>query len=139
MNEDGEFEPVPKAPSHYHGDTVRALFLTAAVIIFVTRFIGAELPFSTGAQMLLILTLVILAGLTNPAQKMIHYANMLVSIAGVLTFSGLAFSRIENTEELLSGGGLVVLIALVFLAVLYYATRTVRGLSTPHIQMPSED
>lgn len=139
MNEDGEFEPVPHAPSHYHGDTVRGLFLTAAVLIFATRFIGAELPFTTSAQMLLILTLVITAGITNPAQKVIHYVNMLVSIAGVLTFGGLAFSRIETTEVLFSGSGLVVIIALVFLTALYFATRTVRGLSVPHVKVPFRD
>ena len=139
MNEEGEFEPVPHAPSHYHGDTVRGLFLVAAVLIFTTRFIGTELPFTFGAQMLLILTLVITAGITNPVQKAIHYVNMLVSIAGTLTFGGLAFSRIETTEALFSGEGVVVLIALIFLSALYFSTRTVRGLSVPHIKMPSED
>ena len=139
MNEEGEFEPVPHAPSHYHGDTVRGLFLVAAVLIFTTRFIGTELPFTFGAQMLLILTLVITAGITNPVQKAIHYVNMLVSIAGTLTFGGLAFSRIETTEALFSGEGVVVLIALIFLSALYFSTRTVRGLSVPHIRMPSED
>lgn len=118
---------------HYHGDMVRALFLTAAVLVFATRFVGTALPFSTGAQMLLILVLVITAGITNPAQKMIHYVNMLVSIAAALTFAGLAFSRIETTETLFSAEGLVVLIALIFLAALYFATRTVRGLSVPHV------
>ena len=136
MNEDGEIAYVaPAPPRHYHGDTVRILFLLAAGFIFATRFVGTELPFSFGAIMLLILTLVIAAGITNPAQKWIHYVNMLVSIAGVLTFGGLAFSRIETAEQLFSGNGLVVLIAALFLAALYFATRTVRGLSVPHIDM----
>lgn len=139
MNEDGEFDPTPLAPAHYHGDTVRGLFLMAAVLVFMTRFIGTGLPFTSGAQMLLILTLVITAGITNPAQRWIHYVNMLVSIAGVLTFGGLAFSRIETTEALFSGQGLVVVIALVFLAALYFATRTVRGMSVPHIDMTPKE
>jgi len=139
MTEDGEFEPAPQTPSHYHGDTVRGLFLLAAVLVFMTRFIGTGLPFTPAAQMLLILTLVIVAGITNPAQRFIHYVNMLVSIAGVITFGGLAFTRIATTEELFSPEGLVVVIALVFLSALYLATRTVRGLSVPHIKMPSEN
>lgn len=137
MNEDGEFDPVPLGPTHYHGDTVRGLFLMAAVLIFATRFIGTALPFTFGAQMLLILTLVITAGITNPAQKAIHYVNMLVSIAGTLTFGGLAFSRIETTEALFSGEGLIVVIAFIFLAALYFSTRTVRGLSVPHVNIGS--
>lgn len=137
MNEDGEFEPVPQAPTHYHGDTVRGIFLVAAVLIFATRFIGTELPFTFGAQMLLILTLVITAGITNPAQKTIHYVNMLVSVAGTLTFGGLAFSRIETSEALFSSEGLIVLIAFLFLAALYFSTRTVRGLSVPHVRIGS--
>lgn len=139
MNEEGEFEPVPQPPTHYHGDMVRALFLTAAVLIFATRFIGTELPFTFGAQMLLILTLVITAGITNPVQRAIHYVNMLVSIAGTLTFGGLAFSRIETSEALFSGEGIVVVIAFIFLASLYFSTRTVRGFSVPHINLTSED
>ncbi len=137
MNEEGEFEPVPQGPTHYHGDAVRALFLTAAALVFATRFIGTELPFTFGAQMLLILTLVITAGITNPAQKAIHYVNMLVSVAGTLTFGSLAFSRIETSEALFSGEGLIVLIAFLFLAALYFSTRTVRGLSVPHVRIGS--
>lgn len=139
MNEEGDFDPVPQTPTHYHGDTVRGLFLTVAVLVFTTRFIGTELPFTFGAQMLLILTLVITAGITSPAQKIIHYVNMLVSIAGTLTFGGLAFSRIETTEALFSGEGVVVLIALIFLSALYFSTRTVRGFSVPHIDMTPDE
>ncbi len=135
MNEDGEFEPVPTGPSHYHGDTVRALFLLCAGLIFATRFVGNELPFTFGAIMLLILVLVIAAGITNPVQRLIHYGNMFLSIAGVLTFGGLAFSRIDTSAELFGGDGLVALIAFLFLAALYFATRTVRGLSVPHVPM----
>lgn len=137
MNEEGEFEPVPQAPSHYHGDTVRVLFLIAAGLLFMTRFVGNDLPFTFGAIMLLILTLVIAAGITNPAQKLIHYANLFLSVAGVLTFGGLTFARIDTAEQLLSGDGTIALLALVFLAALYFATRTVRGLSVPHINITS--
>jgi len=135
MNEDGEFEPVPPTrASHYHGDTVRILFLVAAVLVFITKFASSAPIFSFGAMMLLILTLVIAAGITNPAQKWIHNVNMFISIAGVLTFGWLSFSRIETAQELFSGTGLVAGIALIFLAALYFSTRTVRGFSVPHIE-----
>ena len=133
MNEDGEITPRPSnRPSHYHGDLVRGLFLAAAVLVFITKFVEDAPTFSFGAMMLLILTLVIAAGITNPAQKWIHSVNMLISIAGVLTFGWLSTSRIETAPELFSGAGLVVIIALIFVAALYFSTRTVRGYSVPH-------
>lgn len=135
MNEDGDFIPfVPARTTHYHGDVVRALFLTNAILIFATKFVAETPMFSFGAMMLLILTLVIAAGITNPAQRWIHTVNMLVSIAGVLTFAWLSFSRIESAAQLLSGDGLLAIIALLFLASLYLATRTVRGYAVPHIE-----
>lgn len=126
-------------PTHYHGDTVRILFLSAAGLIFATRFIGNELPFSFGAIMLLILALVIAAGITNPAQKWIHTVNMLLAIAGTITFGSIAFSRIDAAEKLFSGDGLVAAISFIFLASLYFATRTVRGLSVAHIDITPEN
>lgn len=125
-------------PTHYHGDTVRILFLSAAALIFATRFVGNELPFSFGAIMLLILALVIAAGITNPAQRWIHTVNMLLSIAGTITFGSIAFSRIDAAEKLFSGDGLVAVISFLFLAALYFATRTVRGLSVPHVDITPE-
>lgn len=101
----------------------------------MTQFVGNELPFSFGAIMLLILALVIAAGITNPVQRSIHYINLFLSIAGVLTFGGLTFSRIESSEQLFTGDGIMVLIALLFLTSLYYVTRTVRGLALPHIDI----
>lgn len=135
MNEDGEFIPLrPAQESHYHGDTVRILFLANAVLIFASKFVSATPTFSFAAMMLLILTLVIAAGITNPAQRWIHMVNMLVSIAGVVTFGWLSFSRIGSAAELFSSDGLLAVIALVFLASLYLATRTVRGYSVPHVE-----
>lgn len=132
MNEDGEITPLPERPDHYHGDTVRVLFVAAALLVFAIKFVNPTFAF--GPMMLLILTLVIAAGITNPVQKWIHSVNMAIAIAGVLTFGWLAFSRIESTEELFSGQGLFAILALVFLAALYFATRTVRGFSVPHLE-----
>jgi len=140
MSEDLEYSNTEEPrPTHYHGDTVRILFLLASGFIFATRFVGNELPFSFGAIMMLILALVIAAGITNPAQRWIHTANMILAIAGTITFGSIAFSRIDTLEKLFSGDGLVVLITLLFLSALYFATRTVRGLSVPHIDVTAEN
>jgi len=135
MNEDGEIKTeAPVLKRHYYGDTVRVLFVAAAVLIFATKFVAPTASFSFGPLMLLVLTLVIAAGITNPVQKWIHTVNTMIAIAGVLTFGWLSFSRLETTSDLFSGTGLVAVIALIFLAALYYATSTVRGFSVPHVE-----
>lgn len=126
---------VPVRKQHYHGDIVRVLFVGAAVLIFLTRFIGTALPFTTFAQMLLILSLVIAAGITNPVTKWIHFVNILLATAGTLTFASLSFSRIETGRELMSSEGMIAVIAIVFITALYFATRTYRGLSVPHSEL----
>jgi len=64
--------------------------------------------------------------------------NAVIAIAGVLTFSWLSFSRLQTTSDLFSGTGLVAVIALIFLAALYYATSTVRRFSVPHVEQIRE-
>ncbi|MBU2103582.1 hypothetical protein KKD81_02005 [Patescibacteria group bacterium] len=123
-----------KAPSHYHGDVVRALFVAAAVLIFLTQFIGTSLPFSTGGIMFLIVCLVISAGITNPAQQWIHWVNVFISIIGFILFGGIALTRINSSIELLSQNTLVALLTLVFISTLYLGTRTLRGLMVSHVE-----
>ena len=122
-----------RAPSHYHGDIVRGLFVAASILIFLTQFIGTALPFSTGAVMFFILCLVVSAGITNPVQQWIHWVNVLISVTGLLLFGGLALSRINNNIDLISQNSLVAILALLFMGTLYLGTRTLRGFMVPHV------
>jgi len=134
MSEDEGFDPRREIRVvHYHGDTVRILFIGAALLVFLTQFIGTKLPFSTGGLMFIIVVLVVAAGITNPVQKWIHWVNIVISIIGLTIFGGLALSRASADASVFSESGLVALLAILFVAALYLGTRTVRGLMVPHI------
>ncbi len=123
--------------SHYYGDVVRGLFITGAVLCFLTQFFGTRLPFSPGALMLIIIVLVIAAGITNPVQHWIHWVNVVIASLGLLLFGGLALARLHSAADVFSQNGIVAVIAVVFLAALYYGTSTVRGILVPHVD-PNE-
>ena len=135
MSSDSIYDPSKeRRPSHYHGDVVRALFIGAAILIFLTQFIGTALPFSTGGIMFLIVCLVISAGITNPAQQWIHWVNILISITGFILFGSIALNRLSTDIDLISRNTLVALLTLIFITTLYLGTRTLRGLMVPHIE-----
>lgn len=112
---------------HYHGDTVRVLFVVASGLMFLAELIDGRLPFTSGAMILMIILLVVAAGITNPIQVWIHWVNLSFSLVGLMLFGGAALNRFRSdapfTESLLMGT-----LAAIFLVSLYLATRTVRGL-----------
>lgn len=128
-----------KRPSHYHGDMVRALFITEAVLIFLTRFIGTQMPFSTGGLMMVIIILIIAAGITNPVQQWIHWLNVGIAALGLLLFGGIALARLQSAADLVTHNGLVAIIAMSFIASLYFTTATVRGMLVPHVDPDEEE
>ena len=123
----------PRGPRHYHGDTVRVLFVINALLVFLTQYVGTRLPFSTMLLMLIIVTLVVAAGITNPAQRWIHWVNVIIAALGLLVFGGLSLSRIDAAGGIFETKGLIAMIAVLFLATLYYATSTIRGMLVPHV------
>jgi len=117
----------PKAPAHYYGDVVRALFLAAAIFMFIAGFTATKLPLPTAVSIFWIIVLVLIAGLTNPVQRGVQWINVIISILGVLVFGGDAFNTFESFGELFTSGFFIALITLTFLVALYFATRTLRA------------
>jgi len=115
---------------HYHGDEVRALFVISALVLIVAQSTGAELPLSTFGAVLVAVTLVIAAGITNPAQGWIHWVNAFLAMFGTLLFGTTA---IEHYRAGLSffDSAFVFIEALTILSLiaLYFTTRTIRGFS----------
>lgn len=141
MSSDTPYIPgneAPKPRKHYHGDTVRLLFVINALFVFLTQYVGTKLPFSSFLLMLIIVTLVVAAGITNPAQRWIHWVNMIVATLGLLIFGGFALSKVVDGGGIFETKGLIAMIAILFLASLYYATSTVRGMHVRHVD-PDED
>lgn len=126
-NEDGE--PLVHSPqiAHYHGDYVRMLFVVAAILMLVMQFTGDNLPLTPPALIVFVAVLVIAAGITSPAQRLIHWVNLLLSFLGLALFGSIATARLHSIADFFTHDGIAGVIALVFLCALYLATRTVRG------------
>lgn len=126
MSEDIPLAPEHEGPSHYYGDTVRILFVIAAALLFVSQFIGT--PFLTiGAALIIAVLLVVAAGLTNPVQTSIHFVNAVLSGVCLVLFGSIAVTRFHETDSLLGGTAIVILLVLVFLFALYSSIKTLRG------------
>jgi hypothetical protein len=114
---------------HYHGDAVRALFFLAALILIIAQSTGAELPLSTGLTVMTAAVLVVAAGITNPAQRWIHWVNAALAVLGVVVFGTTVVER-YRTGTGTSGPTFIFLeaLALLSLIALYFVVRTIRGL-----------
>lgn len=126
MSEDLPFIQKEHGPSHYYGDIVRALFVTAAVLILLAQVTGTAF-LTAPAALLAALILVVSAGLTNPVQVWIQWTNTVVAALGLLISGNLVLNRYES-GELFTDGIIILLTCIVFLVALYYSTRTLRGI-----------
>ncbi len=126
MSEDVPLAPLPLGPSHYYGDTVRILFVVAAVLLLASQFIGS--PFLTPiAALVLAVVLVIMAGLTNPVQIWVQWANVILSGICLFLFGSMSLTRYKETGDIFGGNFIILLLTVVFILALYLATRTLRG------------
>ncbi len=126
---------IPSSPfahrriAHYHGDIVRILFLASALIMLAAQTTGTSLPFSTIQVVIFAVILVILAGVTNPAQAWIHYLNEVVAVFGAVRFGITAIEEYQGRQNLLDPQYLYVeVLALLFFIAVYFATKTIRGI-----------
>jgi len=130
-NGGGEFSkvvPQRHEIQHYHGDSVRVLFFISAIVLIVAQSTGAELPLSTFPTVVLAVVLVVVAGVTNPAQSGIHWLNALIAIAGTLLFGTSAIDHYRAGSSIFdSSFAYIEALALLFLVALYFTVRTIRG------------
>lgn len=125
----GEIVPPRREIPHYHGDGVRVLFVVAAVVLIVAQSTGAELPLSTLGTVVSAVMLVIAAGITNPMQYGIHWANALIAIVGTLLFGTTAVDNYRAGMSLFDPSFVYVeALALLSLIALYFTTATIRGI-----------
>ncbi len=125
----GEHIPRRHEIPHYHGDGVRVLFVISAVLLIVAQSTGAELPLSTFGTVIAAVVLVIAAGITNPAQFGIHWANAFLAMFGVLIFGTTAVNHYRAGASFFDSSFVYVeALAILSLIALYFTTRTVRGL-----------
>lgn len=121
---------VPQARDipHYHGDSVRGLFVVSAIVLIVAKSTGAALPLSTLTTVAAAILLVVAAGITNPAQFWIHWINTALSMGGTVLFGVTAIRQYRTGANIFDISFIYVeALALLFLVALYFTTRTVRG------------
>lgn len=125
----GESVPPRREIPHYHGDAVRVLFVVSAALLIVAKSTGADLPLSTFATVVSAVILVVAAGITNPAQFWIHWANALLAAYGTILFGMTAVDNYRAGTRVLDSSFLYIeALALLSLVALYFTTRTVRGI-----------
>jgi hypothetical protein len=126
--ETGEGVPPRHVTPHYHGDNVRALFFVSALVLIVAQSTGADLPLSTIGSVIAAVILVIAAGITNPAQRGIHWFNAILSIIGVLVFGTSAVTHYRAGQSIFDPSFTYIeALALLSLVALYFTTRTIRS------------
>lgn len=126
----GERIPSHREIPHYHGDEARVLFVVGAIILIVAQSTGADLPLSTISSVASAVLLVIAAGITNPAQYGIHWANAVISVIGALLFGTFAVDHYRAGVSIFDSSFVYVeVLALLSLLALYFTTRTIRGLT----------
>ncbi|MCX6788100.1 MAG: hypothetical protein NT108_02980 [Candidatus Kaiserbacteria bacterium] len=115
---------------HYHGDETRVLFVIGAIVLIVAQSIGAELPISTLGSVIGAVVLVIAAGITNPGQNQIHWANAIIAIIGALLFGTAAVDHYRAGVSFFDSSFVYIeALTILSLVALYFTTRTIRGLS----------
>ena len=117
-------------PFHYYGDNVRKLFVAGAIVMLVTLPVFEELlSVPTFYYILGMIVLGLVAGFTNPAQRWVVLLNLAISVFAIYFFESEAVSAFKScgtgnwtwyffTNQLL---------AIIFLASLYYSAKTERG------------
>ncbi|MDE1919314.1 MAG: hypothetical protein KGH56_01300 [Patescibacteria group bacterium] len=126
----GDIVPARREIPHYHGDAVRVLFVVSAVVLIVAQSTGAELPLSTLGTVGSAVILAIAAGITNPMQYEIHWANALIAVLGTLLFGTTAVDHYRAGMSFFDPSFVYVeALALLSLISLYFTTRTIRGIT----------
>ena len=132
MSSDGEYVPEPwlyRLPkvSHYYGDSVRQLMLTAAGIMlfampWYTDDLSIELPFIIFG----VVVLVCVAALTTPRKQSVINADAVASGVGLVIFEWWALYSYGSVSIITFG--IREVIAILFFFALYFSTKTLRAM-----------
>lgn len=113
---------------HYYGDYIRILFITAAVLAaFAIPVWGDLLPIGTFAQVIGVVILVVLAGLTSPHGTFVLWTDAIVSAIGVIFIENTAIS-LYSIDELAIFFARETIVLLLLVAT-YLSIKTVRAIT----------
>lgn len=116
----------PSIP-HYYGDTVRRIFLGGAVfLLFVSPFLGRDVPLVLGVGIAGALVLALLGAITNPQKKWSMIANAIAAAICIFVAEVFALASFSAEEYLVFMFSEIFAIA--FLFALYFSVKTVRAM-----------
>lgn len=116
-------------PQHYYGDTVRRLFIFAAVVMLVgLPFFADRLSAPLVLVLFAILLVALFAGLTNPRQQWVAVLNIGISLIVLIVFEyyAIMFYAEGGSFQLLFW--IVQVLAVSFLFALYFSVKMLRGM-----------
>ena len=129
MEKDNKQHGLPEVnTTHYYGDIVRRLLLAAGIILLFAILVDREyLSFYLLVGVFGALAFTILAGLTSPLNRFVISANVVISAVMFLIFEYFAIDAYLKTMDFFdSTFFLRQLLAVVFIAITYYSTKTLR-------------
>ncbi len=120
----------PLRPQHYYGDNVRRLFITGIIIMLISLpFFGDYIRFSAFYYVLGMIFLGLVAGFTNPLDRWVVILNLVISILAMYFFESETIAAFKTCDTEVGKWYFLTnqLQAVIFLAALYYAAKTERG------------
>lgn len=132
---DGEVVPRRRSIPHYHGDSVRIIFVVSAIMLVIAQSTGTDLPLSNVGAVIIAMMLVIAAGITNHALYLIHWINAIFAVMGTLLFGTRALDYYRAGLSISNSSFVYIeALSLLSLLALYFTIRTIRGLYLrPHL------
>lgn len=122
---------------HYYGDYVRVIFIVAAALAaFAIPVWGDVLPIGTFPQVVGIVILVVLAGLTNPHGTFILWVDAIVSAIGLLFIENTAIALYSIDEIAIFFARELLVLLLLF--AMYFSIKTVRAIALHQIGHATE-
>lgn len=116
--------------THYHGDKVRSLLLTAGVVMALTLpFFTDLIPQPIFLSILAVLVLVLVSGWISPRYKGLMAISVLVSATAFVIFE---YYAVISLQDFGFGSPFFLInqvLALVFLLSTYFATKSTRWLT----------
>jgi hypothetical protein len=114
----------PSVP-HYYGDVVRIIFVFTAVAVGILAPMSGSVGFGLVIAMPIVLTLIVLAGFTNPHSKTVMILDTAAAAVCLMIAETFAIAAFQSQEMLVF---LVFeTIACAQLVALYFSAKTVRA------------
>lgn len=114
--------------NHYYGNIVRGLFFAAGLVMLISLpTYNSALPVPLYVSILAILTIGLIAGLTNPKHLWAAKINVAVAVIGLAVFEYYAVGYYPNPVDA-DLFWINQFLALDFFVALYYSTKTLRAM-----------